>query len=95
MKDIKVSKLCMSMNVGKSGDILIKAAKTLKKVSMQIPSFGKARITVKSFGIRRGEFISTYCTIRGKKALVMLFKVLKEKAFTLRLSNFSGLNNFG
>ena len=29
MRDIRISKLCMSINVGKAGDILIKAARVL------------------------------------------------------------------
>lgn len=68
MKKIRVEKLIVHICVGESGDKLTKAAKVLEDLSGQKPVFGKARYTVRSFGIRRKDKISAYCTIRGAKA---------------------------
>lgn len=44
----------------------------LEQLTGQQPVFGKARFTVRTFGIRRNEKISCYVTIRGEKAMQLL-----------------------
>jgi hypothetical protein len=44
----------------------------LEQLTGQQPVFGKARYTVRTFGIRRNERISTSVTIRGEKALSLI-----------------------
>lgn len=44
----------------------------LEQLTGQQPVFGKARYTVRTFGIRRNEKISCYVTVRGEKALQLI-----------------------
>lgn len=44
----------------------------LEQLTGQQPVYGKARFTVRTFGIRRNEKISCSVTIRGEKALQLL-----------------------
>ena len=54
-----------------------------------------ARYTVRQFGIRRNEKISTHVTMRGEKAEEILERGLKVKEYELRKKNFSATGNFG
>lgn len=56
---------------------------------------GKARYTVRSFGIRRNEKIAVHVTVRGPKAEEILERGLKVKEYELRAKNFSETGNFG
>ena len=49
----------------------------LESLTGQKPVFSKARLTVRSFGIRRNEKIAVHCTVRGAKAEEILEKGLK------------------
>ncbi|KAK5636831.1 hypothetical protein RRF57_012543 [Xylaria bambusicola] len=60
-----------------------------------IAPIGKARYTVRTFGIRRNEKIAVHVTIRGPKAEEILERGLKVKEYELRKRNFSETGNFG
>merc|ERR1719272_1471976 len=81
--------LVVNCSVGESGDRLTRASKVLLELSDQEPVFSKARLTVRTFGIRRNEKISCYVTIRGEKAERVLSKGLAVKEFELYEKNFS------
>ena len=63
--------------------------------SNPLPLAGKARYTVRTFGIRRNEKISVHVTVRGPKAEEILERGLKVKEYELRKRNFSETGNFG
>lgn len=65
MRNIDIEKLIINCSVCKPGDKLTRAAKVLKDLSSQESVINKARITISSFSIRRGEKIICHVTIRG------------------------------
>ena len=67
------------------------ASKFLTRFSLP----GKARYTVRTFGIRRNEKIAVHVTVRGPKAEEILERGLKVKEYELRKRNFSETGNFG
>jgi len=95
MRRISIEKLVINICVGESGDKLTKAARVLKELSEQEPVFSVARLTVRTFGIRRNEKIACYVTVRGEKAEEILKKGLAVHEFELKDRNFSTSGNFG
>ena len=95
MKAIKIDKLLVNICVGEAGDRLTRAASVLTALTDQEPCFGVARLTVRTFGIRRNEKISCHVTTRGKKAEEILRKGLRVKEYELLDQNFSSQGHFG
>ncbi len=95
MRKIFIEKLCLNVSPGETGDRLTKAAKVLEQLTDQVPVYSKARLTIRTFGIRRNEKIAVNCTVRGEKARELLKRGLRVKDFELRNKNFSDGGNFG
>jgi large subunit ribosomal protein L11e len=95
MRQIQIEKVVVNICVGESGDRLTRASRVLKELTNQNPVFSEARLTVRTFGIRRNEKIAVHCTVRGKQAEDILDKGLQVKEYELRDRNFSTAGNFG
>lgn len=67
----------------------------LQELTDQEPVFSSARLTVRTFGIRRNEKIACYVTVAGDKAEEILQKGLHVKEFELPDKCFSTSGNFG
>jgi len=95
MRQIQIEKLCLNICTGEAGDALTKASTVLNQLTDQKPKLAKARITIRSFGIRRDQKIACHVTVRGDKAEEILKRGLRVKEFELRERNFSRAGNFG
>ncbi|KAL0489182.1 ribosomal protein L11 [Acrasis kona] len=95
MRQIFIEKLCLNISPGETGDRLTKAARVLEQLTGQKPVYSKARLTVRTFGIRRNEKVAVHCTVRGDKAKELLSRGLRVKDFELREKSFSDSGNFG
>jgi len=95
MRKLRIEKLVINICVGESGDKLIRAGKVLSQLTTQNGVHGKARLTVRTFSIRRNEEISVYTTVRGPKARQILDLALKVKEYELSARNFSDTGCFG
>jgi large subunit ribosomal protein L11e len=89
MRAIKIEKLVLNLSPGEGGDKLMKAQKVLKDLTGQNPVASKARITIRTFGIKRNEKMACHVTVRGEKADEILRKGLGVKDYELRRRNFS------
>merc|ERR1711906_76247 len=67
----------------------------LEQLTEQQPVYSKARITIRSFGVRRNEKIACHVTVRGEKAEEILEKGLKVKEYELKKRNFGYNGSFG
>ena len=95
MRKIEIEKLVINCCVGEAGDKLTKAAKVLKDLSGQEPVLNKAKITIRSFSVRRGEKIACHVTVRGDKAMDLLERGIKVKEHELPKKCFNDRGTFG
>ena len=95
MRKIVIDKLVINCCVGEGGDKLTKASKVLRDLSGQEPCTNKAKITIRSFSVRRGEKIATHVTVRGDKAKDLLERGIKVKEYELKKGCFTENGNFG
>merc|ERR1711973_510169 len=72
-----------------------KAKKVLSDITGQAPFTSKSRLTIRGWGIRRNEEISTSVTVKGEKARQLLENALRVKEFELPESCFSNNGCFG
>lgn len=95
MRAIRIEKLVLNCCIGGEGDQLTKAAKVLQQLTGQEPAFSKSRLTVRGFGIRRGQKISAHVTVRGEKARELIDRGLRVKNYELPRTCFSQTGGFG
>ncbi len=95
MRGIEIEKLIINCSVGEAGDKLTKAVKVLKDLSGQEPVTSTAKITIRTFSVRRGEKIACHVTVRGDKAKDLLERGLKVKEYELNRNCFTDFGHFG
>jgi large subunit ribosomal protein L5 len=94
MRVIKLAKVTVHINVGKSGEMLEKARKVLGDVTGQKPCTKQAKRTIKDFGIREGEPIACLTTLRRERATSFLKRGLEAVGNALKASSFDENGNF-
>jgi large subunit ribosomal protein L5 len=94
MRAIKLAKVTVHINVGKSGEELEKARKVLTDVTGQKSCTKQAKRTVKDFGIREGEPIACLTTLRGENAKEFLKRGFEAAGNSLKASSFDDYGNF-
>ncbi len=77
MNKIRIEKVVVNCSIGESGAKLEKASKILEQLTNQKTIICKAKKTIRSFGIHKGEPIAIKVTLRKNKALDFLQKALK------------------
>lgn len=94
MRVIKLAKVTVHINVGKSGEALEKARKVLEEITGLKACTKQAKRTVKEFGITEGEPIACLTTLRGDKASAFLKRALEAVSNALKGSSFDDNGNF-
>ncbi len=94
MRVLRLEKVVVNMAVGKPGDRLVKAGKVLQELTGGgKPCERKAKDTIREFGIREGENISTMVTLRGTVAREFLQRALDALGKKLKASSFDDYGN--
>ncbi len=96
MREIVLDKVVINFGIGESGERHKKAYSLLEELVNQKPAVTYAKMTIKNFGIRKGEAIGLKVTLRGEKALKFLKDALSVKEYRLsRKSVGDGYFAFG
>ena len=90
----KIRKVTVNISVGQSGEPLEKAGNVLQQLTGQKPVKRKAKQTIRTFGIRKGEPISCVVTLRKEKAVEFLTKVLQAVDNKISKNSFDNRGNF-
>jgi large subunit ribosomal protein L5 len=77
MKKLKIGKVVVNISVGQSGTPLSNAMSILEGITGQTPAPRPAKMTIRQWGIRKGEPMACAVTLRGELADMFL-----QKAFT-------------
>jgi len=94
MRQLAIGKVVINMAIGKSGEPLEKAKTVLKSLVSTNPSERGAKMTVREFGIRKGEPIAVIATLRGGEADEFLRRSLQAIGNRLSSSAFDENGNF-
>ena len=90
----RVTAVTLNIAVGRSGEILMRAAKVLEELTGQKPVERRAKRTIREFGIRKKEPIAVSVTVRGKKAVELLDRVAEAVDRRIKASSFDEFGNF-
>ena len=90
----RIEKVTVNMAVGKSGEILEKATRVLKQLTGQQPCKRNAKMTIRDFGIRKGEPIACIVTLRKEKAKEFLKKAFYTIDNKISKEKFDNFGNF-
>ncbi|MFX0122931.1 MAG: 50S ribosomal protein L5 [Candidatus Hodarchaeota archaeon] len=74
MRKPRILKVCVNFAVGSSGPELEKARELCEILTKQPPADGRAKESVRGFGIRKHEPIAVFTTLRGELAQEFLRK---------------------
>ncbi|MEM2875655.1 MAG: 50S ribosomal protein L5 [Candidatus Bathyarchaeia archaeon] len=88
-----ISKVCVNVCVGKSGEPLERASKMLEELTGQRPCRRKAKKTIRDFGIRKGEPIACLVTLRGERAYSFLHRAFQAINSQLKKEMFDKFGN--
>lgn len=76
MREPRICKVVVNITAGESGEPLNRAMTILERLTGQRPCTRKAKKTIRTFGIRRGEPIACIVTLRGARAEGFLRRAL-------------------
>ncbi|MBU2589718.1 MAG: 50S ribosomal protein L5 [Nanoarchaeota archaeon] len=94
MKKIRIEKITLNIGVGKPGPELEKALKLLGQLTNEKPVETKTQKRIPTWGVRPGLSIGAKITLRGKKAEVLLKRLLESIDFKLSKRKIDKEGNF-
>ena len=94
LRHIRIEKVTLNIATGKSGEPLEKAKKVLNQLTGRVPATKRAKRTIKDFGVRQGEPISTIVTLRRDEASTFLVRALDAVGNKVKESSFDNYGNF-
>lgn len=95
MRGLLIGKVVVNISAGQSGEPLDKAMTILENLTGQQPSTRRAKQTVRTFGIRKGEPIACMVTLRGGRAEAFLKQAFAGVRNRLNIRSFDQHGNFG
>jgi len=93
MRRPRIGKVVVNITAGESGEPLNRAMTILERLTGQRPCTRKAKKTIRTFGIRRGEPISCLVTLRGARAEMFLRRALDAVGNRIPPRSFDGSGN--
>ena len=95
MRDLHIGKVVVNISAGQSGEPLDKAMTILQSLTGQQPSARRAKQTIRTFGIRKGEPMACMVTLRGESAEAFLKQAFAGVRNRLNIRSFDQQGNFG
>lgn len=95
MRKPRIHKVSVNFAVGESGPNLEKARELCERITNQVPAEGKAKESVRGFGIRKHEPIGVFTTLRGELAHEFLKKALwaiEDRISSRKFDEFGNLS---
>jgi large subunit ribosomal protein L5 len=94
MREIRIEKVVLNIGVGEGGDKLANAEKVLERIAGQKPTRTYAKKAVRDWGVKVGSPIGCMVTLRGKKAVETLNRLLDAVERRLKRQSFDNNGNF-
>ncbi len=94
MRGLHIGKVVVNISSGQSGEPLDKAMTILQSLTGQQPSTRRAKQTIRTFGIRKGEPIACIVTLRGERAEEFLKQAFAGIRNRLNMRSFDQQGNF-
>ncbi|MHA1226511.1 MAG: 50S ribosomal protein L5 [Candidatus Hodarchaeales archaeon] len=93
MKKPRIHKVSVNFAIGASGPQLEKARELCERITNQTPTEGRAKESVRGFGIRKHEPIAVHSTLRGELAKEFLKKAFWAIEDKVSKKNFDQSGN--
>lgn len=90
----RIEKVVVNISVGNNWERLQRAMKLLEQLTGQKPSIRRAKKTIKTFGISKGDPVACIVTLRKQRAYEFLRKALKAVGNKLPISCVDEHGNF-
>lgn len=93
MRQLKIAKVTINMGIGEAGEKLSKAKKLLETITGKKSIITKSNKRIPSWNVRPGVELGVKCTLRGKKSIEILERMLKAKEDVIKARNFDNKGN--
>jgi large subunit ribosomal protein L5 len=94
MREIRIEKVVLNIGAGEGSDKLANAEKVLEQITGQKPARTYAKKPVRDWGVKRGSPIGCVVTLRGKRAVETLSRLLDAVERRLKRESFDDRGNF-